>query len=82
MPTFSFAHMSTMVEIQSAIERLPAGEQQALSAWLSSFEDAAMSAEEEAALLASLDRATSQLDAGQGVPSSQVRNLVKAWAAK
>lgn len=74
--------MSTMVEIQSAIERLPAGDRRALSVWLSSFEETPMSAEEEAALLASLDRATSQLDAGQGVPSSQVRNLVKAWAAK
>lgn len=74
--------MSSMVEIQSAIEILPAGEQQALLAWLLSFEDAPMSAQEEAALLASLDRATSQLDAGQGVPSNQVRNLVKAWAPK
>jgi hypothetical protein len=74
--------MSTMVEIQSAIEELPVGEQKALSVWLASFEDAPMSAQEEAALLASLDRAASQLDAGQGVSSDQVRNLVKAWAAK
>lgn len=74
--------MSSMVEIQLAIERLPAGEQRALAVWLSSFEDAPMSVQEEAALLASLDRASGQLDAGQGVPSDQVRNLVKAWAAK
>ena len=74
--------MSTMVEIQSAIEELPAGEQQALSVWLASFEDAPMSAQEVAALLASLDQAANQLDAGRGVPSNQVRNLVKAWAAK
>lgn len=71
-----------MVEIQSAIEQLPADEQKALSVWLTSFEDAPMTAQEEAALLASLDRATQQLDAGQGVPSSQVRNLVTAWATK
>lgn len=71
-----------MVEIQSAIEQLPADEQKALSVWLTSFEDAPMNAQEEAALLASLDRATQQLDAGQGVPSSQVRNLVTAWATK
>ncbi|MEN9575625.1 MAG: hypothetical protein RL514_3480 [Verrucomicrobiota bacterium] len=71
-----------MVEIQSAIEQLPADEQKALSIWLTSFEDAPMTAQEEAALLASLDQATRQFDAGQGVPSSQVRNLVTAWAAK
>jgi hypothetical protein len=72
--------MSTMVEIQTAIERLPVREQQALSAWLTSREGAELSPGEEARLLARLDRATEQLDAGQGVPSDHVRRMVSEWA--
>lgn len=40
-----------------------------------------MSEQEEAALLESLDRAATQLDAGQGVPIDQVRGLVRKWAS-
>jgi hypothetical protein len=74
--------MSTMTEIQQAIEGLPATEKKALSAWLSSRQEPEMSAEEEAALLASLDKATRQLDAGLGVPIEQARGMVRRWASK
>jgi hypothetical protein len=74
--------VSTIVEIQEAIQKLPAKEKQALSAWLSSQDDFSMSAQEEAALLASLDRAASQLDEGKGVPLDAVRGLVRQWASK
>ena len=74
--------MSTMIEIQEAIEHLPAPEKKALSAWLSSQNGAEMSEAEEAALLASLDKAAHQLDAGQGVPIDEVRKMVPQWATK
>ncbi|MBI5383173.1 MAG: hypothetical protein HZA90_00655 [Verrucomicrobia bacterium] len=74
--------MSTMTEIQQAIEGLPATEKKALSAWLSSQQESEMSPQEEAALLASLDKAARQLDAGLGVPIDQARGMVRQWASK
>ena len=76
--------MSSVVEIQAAIKKLPARQKQALSAWLSSQDEDNLSAREEAALLASLDEAARQLDAGEGVPLETVkgpkaRNVI-AWA--
>jgi hypothetical protein len=41
-----------------------------------------MSEREEAALLARLDRAAAELDAGKGVPLEQVRGMVGKWASK
>jgi len=37
---------------------------------------------EEAALLASLDRAATELDAGRGVPVERVREMVGKWLTK
>jgi hypothetical protein len=74
--------MSTMAEIQRAIEGLPASEKKALSAWLSSQQEPEMSPQEEAALLAALDKAARQLDAGLGVPLEQARGMVQRWASK
>ena len=74
--------MSTKTEIQQAIERLPAHEKKALSAWFSSQDEPEMSAAEEAALLASLDKAAQQLEAGQGTPIEQVPGMVRQWASK
>ncbi|MGA2657523.1 MAG: hypothetical protein ABSH34_08375 [Verrucomicrobiota bacterium] len=73
--------MSTMVEIQQAIEKLGDRDKKALAAWLSSTGDTWMSEPEEAALLASLDEAARQLDAGQGVAIEEVRSMVPQWAA-
>ena len=75
-------HVSTLSEIQEAIEQLPASEKKALSAWFASQGERNMSEQEEAALLESLDAAAKQLDAGQGVPIDQVRGLVRKWASK
>jgi hypothetical protein len=71
-----------MTEIQEAIEKLPPQEKEALSTWLLSHEEAPMSANEEADLLASLDRAERQLDSGQGVPLDKARDMVRKWASK
>ena len=74
--------MSTITEIQQAIERLPRNEKSALNAWLQSQEEPVMSQAEEAALLASLDRAAAELDAGKGIPTERVREDIRRWATK
>ena len=74
--------MSTVVEIQEAIDKLSRKDQAALTAWLQSREEPILPKQEEAALLASLDRAAAQLDAGQGVPIETVRERVAKWATK
>ena len=74
--------MNTVVEIQEAIEKLPPKDRTALAAWLESMEEPLMSEQEEAALLASLDKAARELNAGQGVPIEEVRARVTKWAAK
>jgi hypothetical protein len=74
--------MRTMTEIQEAIARLPANQKSALAAWLQSQEEPIMSAAEEAALLARLDKAAAQLDAGEGIPIERVREDIRRWAGK
>lgn len=74
--------MSTITEIQQAIERLPSSEKSALAAWLQSKEEPIMSDAEEAALLARLDKAGAELDAGKGVPLERVREKIRGWAGK
>lgn len=71
-----------MTEIQQAIEGLPPKEKKALSVWLSSQQESDLPPQEEAALLASLDKAARQLDAGLGVPIDQIRGMVQGWASK
>ena len=74
--------MSSMAEIQEAIGQLPAKEKSALAAWLQSQEEPILSKREEAALLASLDEAAAQLDAGQGMPIERVREMIGRWVTK
>ncbi len=77
-----FCTMSTMIEIQQAIDGLPPMEKKALSVWLSSQQEPEMSEAEEAALLASLDKAGRQLDAGLGVSIEQARGMIRQWVAE
>jgi hypothetical protein len=72
--------MSTIAEIQAAIEKLPSSDKSALAAWLQSKEEPIMSEAEEAALLARLDKAAAELDAGKGVPLERVREKIRGWA--
>jgi hypothetical protein len=74
--------MSTISEIQEAIQKLPANEKSALAAWLQSQEDPVMSEAEERALLASLDQAATELDSGKGIPIERVREDISRWAGK
>jgi hypothetical protein len=74
--------VSTITEIQEAIGRLPATEKSALAAWLQSQEEPIMSEAEEKALLASLDRAAAELDAGKGIPVERVREDIRRWAGE
>ncbi len=74
--------VSTVAEIQDAIEKLSRKDKTALAAWLESQETPFMSPEEEALLLSRLDQAGAELDAGKGIPSEQVRRMVTKWATK
>jgi hypothetical protein len=74
--------MSTITEIQEAIEKLPSSEKSALATWLQSKEEPIMSEAEEAALLARLDKAAAELDAGKGVPLERVREKICGCAGK
>lgn len=74
--------MSTITEIQEAIEKLPPTEKSVLAAWLQSQEEPIMSEADEAALLARLDKAAAELDTGKGVPLARVREQIRGWAGK
>jgi predicted transcriptional regulator len=74
--------VTSVAEIQEAIERLSAKDKAALTAWLESQEEPAMSDHEEAALLASLKKAERELDSGQGVPIEEVRTRVAKWGTR
>ncbi|MGA3267106.1 MAG: hypothetical protein ABSE16_09810 [Verrucomicrobiota bacterium] len=74
--------MSTLVEIQDAVARLPGGERKALQLWLNSQTEMELPAEEERRLLRSLDEALGDIDAGNGTPLNDVRKRVASWAAK
>ncbi len=41
-----------------------------------------MSEAEQAALLATLDKAAAELDAGKGIPIARVREDIRRWATK
>jgi hypothetical protein len=75
-PNFSAqANLSTLVEIQDAVEHLPSQERKALQLWLNSQAESEISALEKQRLLRSLDEAIRDLDAGQGVainPNAEV----------
>ncbi len=74
--------MSTLVEIQDAVARLPGSERKALQLWLNSQIEPELTAQEERRLLRSLDEAVGDIDAGKGVPINDVRKRVASWAAK
>ena len=79
---FIILKVSSMIEIQKAITKLPPKEKSALAAWLRSQDETRMSEHEETALLATLDKAAGELDSGRGVPAARVREMVGQWLTK
>jgi hypothetical protein len=83
VPSYSyFGYMSTLLEIQKAVDLLPDSEKKALSIWLNSQTEPEMNHDEEQLLLRSLDKAIRDLDAGKGVPIDDVRKRIASWASK
>ena len=76
--------MSTIAEIESAIELLPVADREALEGRLLSrrFGLDALDATERAALLASLDEAEREIDGGRGLSADDLRRDVRAWAGR
>ena len=74
--------MSTLVEIQDAVARLPSDEKKVLQVWLNSQAEPEMIAQEEERLLHSLDEAIRDIDAGKGVSMDEVRKRVGSCVEK
>ena len=74
--------MSTLIEVQAAVSRLPSSDRKALRIWLESQAEPQMTPQEEQLLLHSLDQAMRDIDAGKGVSIDEVRQRVGSWAAK
>ena len=74
--------MSTLMEIQEAVGKLPQSDKAALSLWLDSQATPAMTAHEEQQLLRSLDEAIRDVDAGRGVSLTDAHQFVASWATK
>jgi hypothetical protein len=76
--------MSTLSEIESAIEHLTGSERDALESRLISrlFGVGALVPTEREALLASLDEAEREIDSGQGLSEDALRRDVRKWAGR
>ncbi len=66
--------MSTVAEIEIAIERLSPAEQRELADWLNS-----RLIEEIPEMLAALDEGIRSLETEPGVPLEEVRGKIRAW---
>ncbi len=76
--------MSTIQEIEAAIERLPAPERDAFESRLIArrFGLDAADGEGYRALLSSLDEAEREIEVGQGVSADALRKKITTWAGK
>ena len=76
--------MSTVQEIEAALERLPATEREAFESRLIARRCGldALGSDDYRELLASLDEAEQEIDAGQGVSADSLRQKLATWAGK
>jgi hypothetical protein len=76
--------MSTVQEIEAAIERLPAAEREAFESRVVARRCGldAVGGEEYRALLASLDEAEREIDAGREGSGDDLRRKLPSWAGK
>ncbi len=76
--------MSTVQEIEAAIDRLPVAEREAFEARLIARRyvlDARASGEYRE-LLSSLEEAEQEIEDGRGITAEELRQKLSAWAAK
>ena len=69
--------MSTVQEIESALEKLPPEEQHKVAAWLE-----AKLWPETPAMLAAIDEAERSLSEEGGVPVEEVRKNLRSWISR
>jgi len=76
--------MSTIVEIEDAIEHLPLAERESLESRLliRRFGMNALNPNERQALLASLDEADQEIEAGGGLSGDAMRQALRSWVGK
>ena len=74
--------MSTLLEIQNAIDQLQVEEKTFLAAWLNAEVLPIPSPETNPVFAASLDQAELQIRNGGGIPLDQVRPLLTSWSGK
>ncbi len=76
--------MSTIQEIEAAIDDLPASEREALEARLIArrYGFDGLGSDEYRDLIASLDEAEQDIDAGRTVTADELRQKVSGWAGK
>ena len=76
--------MSTVQEIEAAIDGLPASEREALEARLIArrYGLDGLSSDEYRDLIASLDEAEADIDAGRTVTAEELRQKLAEWAGK
>ena len=79
-----FCYVSTVAEIENAIKLLPAAEREALESRLLArrFGLDALGDAERTDLLATLDTAEREIDAGQAHSAEQLRQDVRSWAGR
>ena len=71
--------MSTVQEIESAIEKLPAAEQRELARWLGEH---LLGEEETPEMLAAIDEGLRSLKEKGTIPLEEVRKKISQWATK
>jgi hypothetical protein len=76
--------MSKLTEIEEAIRNLPAPEREMLEARMLSmrFGLETLDVDERSQLLASLDDADAEIDAGLGVSANELREAVRSWTGR
>jgi hypothetical protein len=76
--------MSTVTEIEEAIERLPAAEKEALESRLFTrrFGLDALDDQQRSELLTSLDQADREIDEGHGCSTDELRQSVRSWTGR
>lgn len=76
--------VSTVQEIEAALERLPPTEREAFESRLIArrFGLDALGSDEYRELLASLEEAEQEIDAGRGLSADAVRQKLATWAGK